>query len=368
MRKFYLFVLFFLITVVSKAQLLEDFQNQWEEGGKTTWFESNDRLKLPLDLTSFPRSFFSMEIPEGTVVFLGEKLWFFTDKDTVLNTSLEDFRKLVNMPKVELTLFKSGISTDAVSAKKVLKLEKPKELLEDGMKANEKLGLNRQEIKDFFIFALLIILIIITAYKSAYPYVFTVIARPISLLNAEDFSDSGSLQKFFSFGVLFFVLVVNMISALALILSIVFFKETWVEARIAINFQNLMIGWGIGAFVLFILTIIKFTTIRIIAYLFELGKIEFAHFFYLLRLVLIATTALIIVLAYFIMNDFYLTKMALSVSISVFFWVYILGTFVLFIIMMNRLSFKKYHLFTYLCIAELVPFLILAKWVIVIGG
>ena len=368
MRKFYLLVFFFLITAVSNAQLLEDFQNQWEEGGKTTWFESNDRLKLPLDLTSFPKSYFSFEIPEGTVVFLGEKLWFFTERDTLLNTSLEDFRKLVNKATVDLTLFKSGISTDVVSAKKVLKLEKPIVLLEEGMTANEKLGLNRQEIKDFFIFSLMIILIIITVYKSAYPYIFTVIARPISLLNAEDFSDSGSLQKFFSFDVLFFVLVVNMISALAIILSIVFFKETWVEARITINFQNLMIGWGIVALALFILTIIKFTTIRIIAYLFELGKVEFPHFFYLLRLVLIATTTLILVLAYFIMNDFYLTKIALSISISVFFWVYILGTFVLFIIMMNRLSFKKYHLFTYLCIAELVPFLILAKWVIVIGG
>ncbi len=368
MRKFYLLFLFFLIASISNAQLLEDFQSQWEEGGKTTWFESNDRLKLAVDLTSFPRSYFSIEIPKGTVVFLGEKLWFFTERDTMLNTSLADFRTLANSPKVDLTLFKSGISTDLVSAKKVLKLEKPAELLEEGMTANEKLGLNRQEIKDFFIFSLMIILIIITAYKSAYSHVFTVIARPISLLNAEDFSDSGSLQKFFSFDVLFFVLVVNMLSALAMILSIVFFKEAWIEVRIAINFQNLMIGWGISTFVLFILTIIKFTTIRIIAYLFELGKVEFPHFFYLLRLVLIATTALILVLAYFIMNDFYLTKMALSISISAFFWVYILGTLVLFIIMMNRLSFKKYHLFTYLCIAELVPFLILAKWVIVIGG
>lgn len=368
MKKFYLLFLFFLVTSFSKAQLLEDFQNQWEEGGKTTWFESNDQLKLSLDLTSFPRSFFSVEIPASTVVFLGDKLWFFTDKDTTLNTSLKDLRVLVNAPKIDLTLFKSGISAEVVSAKKVLKLAEPVKVVEDSVTTSEKLGLNRQEIKDFFVFSLMIILIIITAYKSVYPYIFTVITSPISLLNAEDFSDSGSLQKFFSFDVLFFVLVVNMISALAMTLSIVFFKETWVDARIAINFQNLMIGWGIIAFGLFVLTIIKFTSVRIMAYLFGLGKVEFPHFFYLLRLVLISTTGLIFVLAYFLMNDFYLTKIALGVSISVFFWVYILGTLVLFIIMMNRLSFQKYHLFTYLCIAELVPFLILAKWVMIIGG
>ena len=368
MRIIQLLSFFFLISFSSHAQLLEDYQNQWEDGGKTSWFESNDQLKLQLDLTSFPKSYFSIEIPSQTVVFLGEKLWFFTEQDTVLNKSLEEFRIVANAEKIDLTLFKPGISRNQVSARKVLLNEKIENKSAEGLEINEKLGLNRQEVKDFFIFSLVVILIFITGYKSAYPFIFTVISRPISLLNAEDFSDSGSLQKFFSFDVLFFVLVVNMISALAVVLSIVFFKQSWLELRFAINFQNLMVGWGLVALGLFVVTIIKFTAIRIIAYLFELGKVEFPHFFYLLRLVLIATTTLILVIAYFLMNDFYLTKTALSISISAFFWIYILGTLVLFIIMMNRLSFKKYHLFTYLCIAELVPFLILAKWVIVIGG
>ena len=57
----------------------------------------------------------------------------------------------------------------------------------------------------------------------------------------------------------------------------------------------------------------------------------------------------------------------LELSLQVFFWLYLIGITGLFLIMMNRLSFKKYHLFTYLCIAELVPFLILAKWIMVLG-
>ncbi len=368
MRAFQLFLVFFFSSFVCQAQLLEDYQDLWEDGGETTWFESNDRLILPLDLSTFPYAYFSIEIPEQTVVFLGEKLWFFTSQDTTLNTSLADFKLIANSSKINLTLFKTGISLEEVSAKKVMNLEGPEKELTEEVFVKEKMGLNRQEIKDFFTFTLVIILVLVTAYKSAYPFIFKVIARPISLLNAEDFSDSGSLQKFFSFDVLFFVLVVNMISALAVILSVVFFKEAWLEARVIINFQNLMTGWGLISLALFILTIIKFTTIRIIAYLFELGKVEFAHFFYLLRLVLITVSALVLILAYFIMNDFYLIKTALGISFTIFFWIYILGTFILFVSMMNRLSFKKYHLFTYLCIAELVPFLILAKWVIVIGG
>jgi hypothetical protein len=192
--------------------------------------------------------------------------------------------------------------------------------------------------------------------------------RPISLLNAEDFSDSGSLQKFFSFDILVFVLIVNMMSALGLILGAVLFKLEWIESRGDISFQNLLIGWIVGSLILLILTIIKFTAIRIVAYLFELNKIEFPHFFYLLRLVMIAITGLIFVSAYFLMNNYGFAKSAVGFSFQIFFWFYIIGLFVLFLIMMNRLNFKKYHLFTYLCIAELVPFLIITKWVMILGG
>jgi hypothetical protein len=368
MRKFQILFFFFLISSFSHAQLLDNYDTTWEDGGETSWFESNDRLTLPIDLTNFPRSYFSIKIPAQTVVFLGEKLWFFTERDTILNSSLIDLRNLTNSSKINLTLFKSGISIDQVSAKKFLKLENPEAITKKELIVDEKVGLNRQEIKDFFIFTLVLILILIAAYKSVYPYIFTVIARPLSLLNAEDFSDSGSLQKFFSFDVLFFVLLVNMISALVLVISVVFLKESWLEARLSINLKNLTIGWSLVSLAIFILTIIKFSTIRLMAHLFGLGKVEFSHFFYLLRLVLIMLSGLMLLLVYCLMNDFYFTKMALNTSLSVFFLIYILGTFVLFISMMNRLSFKKYHLFTYLCIAELVPFLILAKLVNVIGG
>jgi hypothetical protein len=50
-----------------------------------------------------------------------------------------------------------------------------------------------------------------------------------------------------------------------------------------------------------------------------------------------------------------------------FFWLYAFGILGLFLLMMNRLDFKKYHLFTYLCLAEIVPFLVLCKWIMVLA-
>ncbi len=128
-----------------------------------------------------------------------------------------------------------------------------------------------------------------------------------------------------------------------------------------------MIVWLVGGLALLILTILKFVGIKIIAYLFDLGRLEFPHFFYLLRLVVIGSFSLILISAFIMMNEFSMLRNAIELSFTGFFWVYIAGIIGLFLIMMNRLGFKKYHLFTYLCIAELVPFLILAKMVMVLG-
>jgi len=369
-RIFFLFLVFgFSFLPKGKAQVLENYGEQWEISGRKSWFDSDDRLFLQLDLNSFPNSYFSFQFPEETVVFLGEKLWLFTDSDTTFITSVKSLKAVSDSSSVTLTLFKSGISLDEVSAKKLIQ---PNEIQLDNhtgeIDFQKRASSERQQIRDFFIFALLLILLFVTLYKIAYPFIFSMMTRPISLLNAEDFSDSGSLQKFFSFDILVFVLIVNLMSSLGLILGALLFKVDWLESRLDITFQNLLIVWLIGSLILLMLTIIKFTAIRIIAYLFELNKIEFPHFFYLLRLVMIAISGLILILAYFLMNNYDFAKSAVGFSFSVFFWFYVIGVLVLFFIMMRRLSFKKYHLFTYLCIAELVPFLIIAKWVMILGG
>jgi hypothetical protein len=368
-RFFFLFLVFGLsFFLKSEAQVLEDYSDQWVASGRETWFDSNDRLLLPLDLNLFPQSYFYFRFPGQSVVFLGEKLWFFTEGDTTIITSGNFLKSISDTSAFELTLFKSGINLEDVSAKKLIEiLEIPSESQFTEVILQKRSGVARQQVRDFFIFALLLTLFFVMLYKITYPYIFFMLIRPTSLLSAGDFSDSGSLQKFFSFDVLVFVLIVNLMSSLGLILGIILFKAEWLEARVDITFQNLTIGWLFGALMLLMLTVIKFTAVRIVAYLFELNKIEFAHFFYLLRLVMIATTVLILILAYFLMNDYYFAKSALGLSYSAFFWFYVLGVLVLFLIMMSRLSFKKYHLFTYLCIAELVPFLVIAKWVMILG-
>lgn len=352
----------------AESQVLQDYKNAWSKGSKETWISPNDRLVLNLDLNTFPLANISFSFPEKSVVFIGKKLWVYAEKDTTFLKSITDLSNEFGMAEVELIVFKKGIALGDASIQKILKSSSSSE---NTNVPNELIGkerkFDRQDLRDFFFVAVFVILFILAIYKVAYPYLFSAMIRPESLLTAEDFSDSGSLQKFFSLDVLFYILLVNLMTSLVAVLGLFFYKQEWLITWIGKDFNSLMIFWVLGAVAFLIVTILKFIGIRIVAYLFDLGKLEFAHFFYLLRLVVLAIAGLVLVIAFYLVNEFSSAKDAIGYSLLAFFWFYIAGVLSLFLIMMNRLSFKKYHLFTYLCIAELVPFLIMAKLVMVLG-
>jgi hypothetical protein len=307
-------------------------------------------------------------MPGEAMVFLGNKLWFFTERDTVFFVRVADFEKTTASQKVDLVIIKKGIKQGDARVLKTVSPIKAEILLPatEGLEVEKRFLIH--DLKDFYFSALLLTLVFVSVYRLAYPYLFGMMIQPVSLVNAEDFSDSGNLQKFFSFDILFYVLIVGMLFSLFGVTSLVVYRLDWLEAWIGTDYSSILLIWLVGAFGFLFLTVLKFLAIRILAYLFDLGKLEFAHFFYLLRLIVFSVAALILVGAYFLINDYYGIKMALGVTMKGFFWFYILGITGLFLIMMNRLSFKKYHLFTYLCIAELVPFLIISKWIMGLGN
>jgi hypothetical protein len=223
-----------------------------------------------------------------------------------------------------------------------------------------------QPLKDFIAVSLLAILALAAVYRRIYPYLLGVLLQPLSVIKAEDFSESGGLQKVFSFDILFFLLLVSMMLAQSLLTGIVLFRPDWLDSGENLTSILLIYYWIIASLLLLILTILKFSAIKLISYLFDLGKSEFAHFFYLLRLITFGFAFILVVTTFFTINDFFELKMVFTQLMKGVFWVYLLGVLGLILIMMNRLNFKKYHLFTYLCIAEIVPFLVLTKWILVL--
>lgn len=369
MRSLFLLFFFLFSSAWATAQVLENYEGEWSSSVEQSLVGSIGQKQVKLAVNAFPNSFFQFEVPANSTVFLDGKLWVLTSNDTTFFVATNSLKQEFGRDSLLVTVVSDKIRLGefGLTITKVAKNEKEEKELsgEDPFFALEKRTVV-QPLKDFMAVSLLSILALAAVYRRAYPYLLGVLLQPLSVIKAEDFSESGGLQKVFSLDILFFLFLVSMMLAQSLLTGIVLFRPDWFGIGENLTSLSLINYWVIASFLLLILTILKFTAIKLISYLFDLGKSEFAHFFYLLRLITFGFAFVLVVTTFFTINEFFELKMVFAQLMKGVFWVYLLGVLGLFLIMMNRLNFKKYHLFTYLCIAEIVPFLVLTKWILVL--
>jgi hypothetical protein len=367
---FYKLVLSFCLIFLSLdgfSQILENYNNKIQELYPQRKARSYSTINIKIDLQSFPKSSFKLTFPEESTMFLDERLWFYTVKDTTLIVSRSVFENILgdgSKAEAVLSIIKKGIDPEAVSVQKGF-FDNVVETAGVG-KVESQLPekRNKSNFNDFFFFALLIILFLLAIYKMIYPLVLKLIIMPSAVFSAEDFSESNSLQKFFALDVIFYLLIVNM---LAFLLGMMFIKGLDREDLIGLvngDLNQLFLNWLFGSGLLILMAVLKFVFLRIVAYFFELGKIVNAHFFYLFRIISISTFSIAFIVSFVLLNDLFELEVIIKYLLYGFFWIYLIGVAILFIIMSNRLSFKNYHLFVYICSAEIVPFLILTKVII----
>ena len=364
-RSILLLLSFFLLNFGVEAQVLENYNGKNEVMEKNRWMITETQLNYQLNLQSYPLSNLYLEVPEECTVFLDGKLWFIAGRDTTILTPLEKVVEEFGNKEVLLTLVGRYLDAGSVSVQKVLSAPKIDE--ENTQEVEELINTPRnnynQGFVDFYFVSLFSILFFLALYRVAYPYLFSVMLSPLSVINAEDFSESGSLRKFFSFDIQMYLFIVSMMIAQVVLTVGILFKPAQLSEWVSMNFGSLLSAWIGFSILILVLTFVKFITIRIISYLFDLGKTDFAHFFYLLRMIVFSVAIVSLATAVLMVNNFGSLEKNFSWFLTGMFWIYLIAILGLFLIMVSRLSFKKYHLFTYLCIAELVPFLIFSKWI-----
>ena len=369
MRSLFLLLFFLFSSVWATAQVLENYEGEWSSSVEQSLVGSIGQKQVKLAVNAFPQSFFQFEVPSNSTVFVDGKLWVLTSNDTTFFVATNSLKQEFGRDSLLVTVVSDKIRLGefGLTITKVAKNEKEEKELsgEEQFFALEKRTVV-QPLKDFMAVSLLSILALAAVYRRVYPYLLGVLLQPLSVIKAEDFSESGGLQKVFSLDILFFLFLVSMMLAQSLLTGIVLFRPDWFGIGENLTSLSLIYYWIIASFLLLILTILKFSAIKLISYFFDLGKSEFAHFFYLLRLITFGFAFVLVVTTFFTINEFFELKMVFAQLMKGVFWIYLLGVLGLFLIMMNRLNFKKYHLFTYLCIAEIVPFLVLTKWILVL--
>jgi len=349
----------------ARGQVITNYDSEILIESRDTWSASPEFAKVVIDLDEFAMTDLSVSVPANSSVFIDKVMWFYANSDTTFTISLENLRK--GFPSEvkgrEFVVYKKGIRLDDVSFKKgrfdQASLELP-------ASENEVLSQSREvsPMEQFFFLAVLVVFMLISLFKLMYPDVLSLILRPDLVFSSEDFSESNTGTKFFTEEVLFFLVIFTMLLMLVFMIGGEYLKMPLLQQIATGDVTYMFFVWLLGTGVLLMITMLKYLWLKVCAFVFGLGKVEFVHFFYMMRVASVILMVIYFSLIICFTNDVMSLSILMNYLLMGFFIIYIFGLVVLFFIMSKNVSLKNYHLFSYLCTAELVPFLVLSKLII----
>ena len=365
MEQFLRFTLSFVFVLVlysaSQGQVFVNYDEaiSIDEGGD--WRFVPELARVTIDVEEFPLAEMAIALPADAALFVDEIFWTHTKQDSSFRVSLEEVRR--SFPDTSrlrnLVIYKKGIRVEDVSVKKGLfRMHSPWEVAPEAFSTARV----KSPIVDFFFVLVLTSFFMIALFKMIYPTVLSFILHPVLVFSTEDFSESNS--RLFTAEVLFFLVIFNMLLMGVIMISASFLEVPILEELIDVGLNQLFSVWLLGTGVLVLVSLFKFLWLKVSALIFGISKIEFIHFFYMLRVASIILIGMYVVLVLCFANDISSMMATISYLLKGFFALYILGVIMLFFMMVSHVSLKNYHLFSYLCTAELVPFLVLSKLII----
>ncbi|UCS95693.1 DUF4271 domain-containing protein [Echinicola marina] len=353
----------FLFFLKTNAQVLENYNPHITTVKKHEFSLSPIMASVSIDVEGYPKSTFEMKFPTSSAVFVANQLWFYTKSDTSFLLPLPAFKR--QFPelsgKVDIEVYRSGIREEDISIKKGVFRTGIE--IDGGEGATGPKYRIKDYVRDFLILALVIILALIALFKVTYPLMFKTALRPVSIFS-EDFSEPGTGGKVFSSDMIFNILVFSMLVTLFIMSGIHFTEVPFLEKYLKGDINFLFLVWLSGTAVFMILSVFKYLWIKLFASVYQIERWDFRQFFYLMRGLVILMLLCFVVIIVFYIQGFTEMDLVLNYAVSLFFLVYLLGIFRLFYIMLKKVPFKSYHLFSYICSSELVPFLVMAKIVL----
>ncbi|MBT0809977.1 DUF4271 domain-containing protein [Litoribacter ruber] len=348
------------------GQVLENYNSAFEITHRFEPFYSPERATVEVNVKDFPSAQFKISVPKGASVFVENVLWQHADADTSFIVGSDTWRTQFPSQSAtrKVSILKRDLQPRMLSLHKGYFEDATPIVSEPILVETAMVKRGKDRLKEFFYIALVIVMGLVALYKVVFPVVFTNMLKPASVFTAEDFADSHAKSRIFSTDVIFYLVIFNMLLMLIVVLAVYFMEVSILRNFLRGELNFLFLVWLLGSVVLFVISVGKVMWLKATTSIYEVGRLEFIHFFYMLRVFSYTLLVLVAFITLGLANDIMETRQLISYSMVLFFILYIGGVSMLFFFMTKKVSFKNYHLFSYLCTAELIPFLAIVKLII----
>ncbi len=314
-----------------------------------------------LDIKTFPRAEVKVTLPSGTSFFVDDRPRWYAERDTSIQVTLMTLTE--NLPEFDgdslrLTFLNSSGGLESVSVTKGYFGRVDAGPFSE-QNENEQEIREKSHLVDFFVIAALLTLTVMAVFRTVNRSVLSSMLKPSKLFEADEEMESGFVSKVFSASTVFYILVLSM--AIALIGLVVMVWAHPVGQSVSTDDNTLFFFWLCGILICMGLGFLKFFWIKISAFIFGLEVVEVSQFMFMLRVISLITLSVFLVLLVVMLNHTMAVQEHIGVLVSIMFFIYLFGVGLFLVVAQSVGSFKFYHLFSYICTSELIPFLVITK-------
>jgi hypothetical protein len=351
------FVLLFLIlAITSKAQeltLKKDFRKEWlifqddvykpftaEEDAKTIYFW--------LEASKFAGDTLLIESTEPFALFINAQLVYASEMKLVL--SIDSLQSLRSTPNLLIGIHQKnnigvGLTTGILSRSVI--------------SASDLLQISFSSFRDFGIAGMLILLVMLIVIIRLNPKLATDYFSVTKIFSLREGDDKQVYSRITSSTSILFYCFCSLIIGYYLTIIFHFIPNQYslAAAFYADTFSSALISWFQLSLIILGFFFFKMAIVFLATFLFGYSDLMGIHFFNWVRLLLVVFGTLTVILfTYFIGRGHgkdFLASMFVFVA-----WILVAWMILILLKLMTRNSRSMFHLFSYLCATELIPFLL----------
>ena len=356
-------ILFFLTAVISisKAQdysVVKDFESEWKVYQNERYIPFSSKtgkvstIYFLLEANKFSGSFLHVRSAEPISIFINNQLA--VNSNVAINLSLDSLRDVFQSSVWQVSIHQNKIQTGGL---KTIILSKSIEIL-----SPPELSLRFSSFRDFAIIGMLILMIMLIVVIQLNPKLASDYFSVIKIFSVYEGEDSQAHSRITSSINILFYVYSSLMLAYYLMIVFHFLPTRYATALFfqTTTFWDAFIQWLELSLLVLGVFFLKIVLVYGLSFVFGMRDIGGIHFFNWVRVLLGVFGVLTMVLfLYFISHGH-----------SEGFYVFLLGTLswvlagwtVLIILKLHRqMGHSMFHLFSYICATELIPFLITIK-------
>jgi hypothetical protein len=351
-------ILFFLTLVISsQAQeltLKKDFRKDWliYSGDSYKTFDENKEdtktIYFWIEASKFSGDSLIIDSPEPFALFVNAQL--LNPSETKVILSIDSLRSLFSSPELLIGLYQEHIVEEGLTTGIIAQTT---------VSSSDLLPISFSSFRDFAITGMLVLLVMLIAIAQLNPKLakdYFSVTKIFSLREGDDKQVYSRITS--STNILFYCLCSLIIGYyLVIIFHFIPTRYSLAASFYSDTFLSALLQWLQLSLIILGFFFFKMLVVFVATFLFGYSDLMGIHFFNWVRLLLVIFGTLTLILfTYFISHGHgkgFLASLFVFVA-----WILVGWIILIFLKLMTRNSQSMFHLFSYLCATELIPFLL----------